>query len=80
MDEKRVKEDTKRFSGTGGIAEAGGIIPWLIIKIVQWATGAGGGKMDDFLKKHETTLVAIILVIFYIAVMLIIIFDCRVPP
>jgi len=38
MGEKKVKEDTKRYSGAGGIAEAGGIIPWLIIKIVQWAT------------------------------------------
>ncbi len=39
MGEKKVKEDTKRYSGAGGIAEAGGIIPWLIMKVVQWATG-----------------------------------------
>lgn len=28
-------EKRKRYSGFGGIAEAGGTIPWLIIKMVQ---------------------------------------------
>ncbi len=27
----------RMYSGSGGIAEAGGIIPWLIIKMVQGA-------------------------------------------
>jgi len=30
-----MSEKHKRYSGFGGIAEAGGTIPWLIIKIVQ---------------------------------------------
>jgi len=38
MGEKGVKGDRKMYSGTGGIAEAGGIIPWLIIKIIQGVT------------------------------------------
>ena len=38
MSEKNGTRDARRYSGVGGIAEAGGIIPWLIIKIVQWAT------------------------------------------
>ena len=37
MDEKRAKRDRKRYSGFGGIAEAGGTIPWLIIKMAQGA-------------------------------------------
>ena len=28
-------EKRKRYSGFGGIAEAGGTIPWLIIKMAQ---------------------------------------------
>jgi len=38
MGEKGVKGDRKMCSGAGGIAEAGGIIPWLIIKIMQGVT------------------------------------------
>ena len=38
MGEERAKGDTRRYRGVGGIAEAGGIIPWLIIKIVQGTT------------------------------------------
>lgn len=38
MGEKGGKEDAKRYSGVGGVAEAGGLIPWLIIKIVQGVT------------------------------------------
>jgi len=39
-------EKRKRYSGSGGIAEAGGTIPWLIIKMVQ-----GIAKMLRRLKK-----------------------------
>jgi len=39
MGEKNETGDARRYRGVGGIAEAGGIIPWLIIKIVQWSTG-----------------------------------------
>ena len=34
---KRVKRDRKRYSGFGGIAEAGGTIPWLVVKTVEGA-------------------------------------------
>lgn len=44
MDERRGKGDTRRYSGVGGIAEAGGTIPWLIIKIVQWFIRKVKGK------------------------------------
>jgi len=44
MGEKGVKGERKMYSGAGGIAEAGGIIPWLIIKIVQGATKRLRGK------------------------------------
>ncbi len=32
---KGVKGDARRYRGVGGIAEAGGTIPWLIIKAGQ---------------------------------------------
>ncbi len=35
MGEKGVKGEARRYRGVGGITEARGIIPWLIIKIVQ---------------------------------------------
>ena len=38
MGEKGVKEDARRYRGVGGVVEAGGTIPWLIIKIVQGVT------------------------------------------
>ena len=44
MGEKGGKEDAKRYSGVGGVAEAGGVIPWLIIKIVQGVTKRLGKK------------------------------------
>ena len=39
-----MSEKRKRYSGFGGIAEAGGVIPWVVIKIVQWVTRKLGKK------------------------------------
>ncbi len=58
MGEKGGKDAAKRYSGVGGVAEAGGVIPWLIIKIVQGVTSVVSPKWLYRNSSSQVTLTA----------------------